>query len=353
MPIVGTRAAQYAGWWNQGGNLSPSITDITTTTGVVGGLAVRPSYYIDFAAGSASQDQHLYGYNTSGSNSIDLTSIGTNAKKQVFAMTFKVGTNWMTTAPSGYVSAFGNYYAWDLNGSQSYRHISLAKDPSDTYYVFGTAEGTNVYVDISTFNSTYRNRWLTCIYATSNSSGDFANWQGGSDTYGNSWAARVRLFDTATMTLIPSAYSNQGDGWLFNSSGNTPDLTQAWTLGYGTSTNFINNFGYFDGDSTLYYRNDLQVLSNWYAIGDTVDIGDNQYYNQLAGSAMSKTVGGIKPIGAWAFNSVGTGYNQGGFGTNIYTNPQYTWARLPANSVIEVGVSSSQNPPDPAEFISL
>ena len=72
MPLVGGRAAEYAGWWNSGGNLTPSITDTTTTTGYVGGLAVRPSYYANFAAGSTSQDQHMYGYNTSGSNSIDL-----------------------------------------------------------------------------------------------------------------------------------------------------------------------------------------------------------------------------------------------------------------------------------------
>ena len=244
------------------------------------------------------------------------------------------------------------YFAWDQNGSSSFRQMTFGQDPS-TNYVFGTAQGTNVYIDQTNFNNNYRNRWLTCVYATSDSSGDFANWQGGTDTYGNGWCARVRLFDTETMTEIPSVYAVNGDGWLFNTSGAIPDLTQAWTYGYGSSTNSLNHFGWFDNDSTLYYRSDIQILSSWYAIGNMVDVGDSQYYNQLAGNALSKTVGGYKPLSAYGFASAGTGYNQGGYGTNIYTNPQYTWGRLPANSVIEIGVTSSQNPPDPAEFTSL
>jgi hypothetical protein len=190
---------------------------------------------------------------------------------------------------------------------------------------------------------------LTCIYSTSDSSSDFANWAGGTDPYGNAWAARVRLYETETMTPIASVYSDLGDGWLTNNTGSVPDLTQAWDLSAGTYN--FNPFGFFNNDSTLYYRTDLQVMSAWYTIGSMVDTGNTEYSNQLAGSAFSKTVNGIKPWLAYAFHGAGTALTNAG-DIWAYTNPVYTWGRLPPAQV-QIGVTFGTPSPVPPQYISL
>jgi hypothetical protein len=226
----------------------------------------------------------------------------------------------------------------------------LAQEPGGANYVFGTGAGPNVYVNRTVFDANYRNKWLTCIYSTSNSSSDFANWAGGTDPYSNSWCGRNRLYLTETMTPIPSVYSANGDGWLFNTTGNTVDLTQAWTLNFGSSSYWLGPYGVF-GDSTLYYRRDMEILSAWYTIGDMVDIGDTQYSNQLAGNAFSKTVNGIEPWIAYAFHSAGTAIVNAG-DTWGYTNPTYTWGRIPP-ATVQLQVPFGTASPQPPEFVSL
>jgi hypothetical protein len=225
----------------------------------------------------------------------------------------------------------------------------LAQEPGGNNYVFGTAQGPNLYVNKTLFNANYRNKWLTAIYSTSDTSADFANWAGGTDTPGQSWAARCRLYETETMTPIVGTYSNLGDGWLFDTTGNAPDLTQAWNLNAGTYT--LGPFVGFGGDSTLYYRTDIQVMSVWYTIGNMVDTGDTQYSNQLAGSAFSKTVNGIKPWVAFAFHGAGTALVNSGE-TWGYSNPVYTWGRMPL-STVQITVPFDTPTPQPPEYISL
>lgn len=343
------RTADFAGWADRPGtNLTGSIADVTTTATTGGGIVLRPTYSADFSTTGAAQQAQTFAFADS-ATAIDMTGTGTNAKKQIYAMTFRVGSNWMTTAPSTYTQAYAQFVQFDNAGTSSFRSITLAQEPGGANYVFGTATGVNVYVDKTLFDANYRNKWLTCIYSTSDTSADFANWSGGTDTYGNSWAARVRLYETETMTPIASVYGDQGDGWIDNATGSVPDLTQSWDLQAGTYN--CNPFGFFDGDSTLYYRTDLQVMSVWYTIGSMVDTGDVQYSNQLAGSAFSKTINSIEPWMAWAFHGAGTPVINAG-DTYAYTNPVYTWGRLPPAQV-QIGVTFGTPTPQPPEYISL
>jgi hypothetical protein len=347
------RASQLAGWWNQGGNRNGIITDTTSTAAVnTNSFLLRPSYFADFSVASAAQQLQMpVVLDDLAVDEIDMTGTGTTAKKQIAAMTFRVGSDWMTTAPTEFLSAFNYFFGFSNNGTDSFRNISIGQDPGDNY-AFGNGSGANIYVNKTVFNNNYRNRWLTCVFATSDTSADFADWAGGSDTYGNSWAGRARLFDTETMTPIATVNTDGGDGWSFNSHGSVPDLTQAWTSGFETSDYYLNTFGSFgDFDSTLYHRSDIQIMSVWYAVGSMVDIGLPEYYNQLAGSAVSKTVGGIRPWTAWSMHSAGTELLNGAvvFG---YKNPQYTWARFPACTV-SIQTAFDQVSPVPPEYISL
>jgi hypothetical protein len=343
------RTAATAGWGTRPGeNLTSSISDTTVTTTTGGGILLRPTYSADFSTTSATQQVQTFTFADS-ATAIDMTGTGTNAKKEIYAMTFRVGTNWMTTAPSTYTQAYAQFVQFNNNGTQSFRPLTLAQEPGGANYVFGSGSGVNVYVNKALFDANYRNKWLTCIYSTSDTSADFANWAGGTDTYGNSWACRARLYETETMTPIPSVYSNQGDGWLFDNTGSVPDLTQAWDLNAGTYN--FNPFGYFDNDSTLYYRTDLEIMSVWYTVGNMVDIGNTEYSNQLAGSAFSKTVNSIKPWIAYAFHGAGTPVINSG-DTYAYTNPVATWGRMPAAKV-QIGVTFGTPSPQPAQYISL
>jgi len=309
---------------------------------------LQPTYTADFSLTGAAQQAQMF-VSADSATAIDMTGTGTTAKKEIFAMTFRVGTNWMTTAPTTYTRAFDMSVQFNNSGTQSFRTMALAQEPGGANYVFGTANGPNVYVNKTLFDANYRNKWLTCIYSTSDTSADFANWSGGTDPYGNSWCARVRLYLTETMTPIASVYSNEGDGWLFDTTGSVPDLTQAWDLAAGTYN--FGPFGYFAGDSTLYYRTDLQVMSVWYTIGSMVDTGLTQYSNQLAGSAFSKTINSIEPWMAWAFHGAGTPVINAG-DTYAYTNPVYTWGRLPPAQV-QIGVTFGTPAPQPPEYRSL
>ena len=343
------RTADLAGWTAfPGANLVASISDTTATTTTGGGIVLRPTYYADFSTTGATQQAQTFAFANS-ATAIDMTGTGTNAKKQIFALTFRVGDDWMTTAPSTYTSAYSQFVLFDNAGTQSFRSITLAQEPGAANYVFGTANNVNVYVNKTLFDANYRNKWLTCIYSTSDTSADFANWAGGTDPYGNAWAGRVRLYETETMTPIASVYSDLGDGWLSNATGSVPDLTQSWDLSAGTYN--FNPFGFFNGDSTLYYRTDLEVMSVWYTIGSMVDTGDTQYSNQLAGSAFSTTVNSIKPWIAYAFHGAGTAQINAG-DIWAYTNPVATWSRMPA-SVVQIGVGFGTPTPVPPEYISL
>jgi hypothetical protein len=281
---------------------------------------------------------------------IDMTGTGTTAKKHIFALTFRVGSDWMTTAPTGFQIGFQYSFSFDNNGTNSFRGMSLGQDPGDNY-VFGTGGGSNIYVNKTVFNNNYRNRWLTCVFATSDTSADFADWAAGTDNFGNSWAGRTRLFDTETMTLIASSQESGPDSWLFGTDGSVPDLTQNWTLGFESSDYALNSFGFFSNDSTEYHRSDIQIMSVWYTIGSTVDIALPEYHNQLAGSAMSKTVNGIKPWSAWSMHTAGTAAVNSGV-TYGYRNPHYTWARFPPSQV-EISTFFGQVDPVPPEYISL
>lgn len=352
MPIVGTRAAQYAGWWNQGGsNRIGSITDTTTTATSIGtNFLVRPSYYASWAgvtwAGSAGDS-----YVTSGSTTIDTTGVGLNGKKCVLATTFRVGTNWMTTAPtdSGFYVGYGVYNVTNSNGTQSYRQTNSYK--SNNIYGFSTGDGGNINIPAATFDASYRNKWLTYLAATSdNPTVDFANWTGGStDTFGYGWGTRAYLINAETGTVIDT-----GDGWNYGAA-NSPDLAQYWTWGDGTSSYTLNHFIYYQNDISLYYRNDVTFLSHWYGLGSSLDPGATWPY--FYGTGIPATVAGVKAWNRWIFGSAGTVLTNGSgidYGYTIPIGGTAMGSRAPANTVLriqaDVSATSAQTIPT---FISL
>jgi len=333
------RASQYAGWWNQ--NQAVTLkTSLTVSSTIAQPFLVSPRYYVDMN-GSASNAQ-VYA-KSPGGGSFDMTGVVNQPKRSVQAMTFQIGTNWMVSAStSGFVAGNQSYNIMSNNGTESYYSIQINK--LNGAYQFTTNGFLGLSLSAAALSS-YRNRWLTAIICTSDSTSDFANWTGtGANTY--SWASRVVLYDILSDTVIATAdtYATQAVG--------TVDLTQTWTFGYASSSYFVNNFINFS-NLTLYDTDEFLISQQWFAIGETLDPG--VYYSELAGNAVNSTVDGVR---AWLninSNSVGTVILDGNLNDYGYYVDIGTWggARQPSDSQYEIHGNYNQVPPDSPVFVSF
>lgn len=333
------RASEYAGWWNQNGPLILRDT-VTVTSRQLQPFVVTPRYYADFNGSGSNSTSFVYSTTQA---AFDTTGVVNQPKRSVIALTFQVGTDWMVSAPTtGFYTGAAPYVVMGNNGTEVYYSSQLNK--SSNFYQITTNgfQGLNL---TPAQLSPYRNRWLAAIVSTSDSTSDFADWSGtGANTY--NWCSRVVLYDIAADTVVASAdtYANSAVG--------TVDLTQTWTMGYASSSYYVNPFTNFD-NITLYDRDQYLESSRWFTIGQTLDPG--VYYRQLAGNSIGSTVGGVQ---AWinaSSDSVGTVILDGNLDDYGYDVDIGTWggARQPSDSIWQIHGTYNGAPPLPPVFVSF
>jgi hypothetical protein len=340
------RASEYAGWWSGGALVIADNT--TTTTSLFGSLLTRPSYYTSWT-GVTYPNSAGVSLVPSGSTTIDTTGIGTEAKRSLASLTFRVGQDWMTTAPTtDFYQGF--FVAHSLQNDTVNTFRSVAVNKNNNQYLLTNGAGGDITIPAATFDADYRDRWLTYIVATSDTpTTTFAGWTGGAtDPLGNGWGSRALLVDTITGDILGTR-----DAWNYSSAG-TVDLTQTWTWGFDTSTYYDNHFLFFGGDIGQYNRADHNMISNWFAIGSTADPA--VYYTQLTGTAISGTVAGIKSWSNWTFSEAGTVLNNGtvDYGYQNSIDGTVFGSRLPAGAVFDLiadpGAMTAQTIP---QFVSI
>jgi len=281
------RHAQLAGW----GTIPPGLKDtITFTTAASNG--VYPRYYADF---TNMTNRPTYGVvrqsYVDSSATIDMTGVTNNYKKAVMACTFKLGTNWLSTSWSmgDYQGGFTDYH--EFNGVNTGPRITgdwnYASGVNAMSYQVWTGSFQIIQITPATF-ATYRNKWLTIISATSDSTSDFANWTGtGTNTYGHCERLYLVEADTGVILQQKDSYATVNNF--------TPDLSQSWQLNTG-SYNYGQYFYLYSEDGTNFQNdnNDMEHLSSWAAFGQTFDPAT--YYTELLGVGIADTVAGVQ---AW------------------------------------------------------
>ena len=312
------RASEYAGWWTRG---SPILqTSLTVTSTVAQPFLISPRYYADMSGSTDNTNTSpVFVYPSGATTTMDMTGVPNQPKRTVSAMTFRVGTNWMTTAPTtGNTDGLVWFNNMNNAGTDSFYSCGISL-LNNVYQFRPSSFGTAITMSPSTF-STYRNRWLGLVCATSDSTSTFANWTGtGTNTY--SWAQRSVLYDLENRTVIATAdsYATQAVG--------TVDLTQAWNFGFATGTYYSNMFFNLTNPST-YYRYDCQIASGWHCMGETMDPA--VYATQMLGSGISATVNGVRAWGLWASDGAGT--TSGNQTTELIGN--WDGARMPSSNVV-------------------
>ncbi len=295
------RAAQTASWWG-GDAPAKAITTVSITTADPDFFMVAPRYYADLSAMDTSGNPFAGVTPASGSGQLfDQTGMGTNERLNVQAVTLRMGSSFMNGVPANtFTQGINDYYIFEQLGVANWpRNLSLgatSEFAGDRNWSFGF-NNVNAFISDSQMNQ-IRNTWVTVILATSDTSTDFANWQGGTDNTGLGWAGRAQLVNTATNTVIA-----QTDGWINASFALGLDLTQQYTVGFNSSNYFVNSFQY-SNDWSLYNRKDVNFASSWFAIGSMFDPSDAVLRSQVMGSAMSASVNGVQPL-VWYMGTAG------------------------------------------------
>lgn len=332
------RTAWSAAAWNTGGNIDVSTTAVSSISAELGSsLLVRPSYYADYSASTAEYPGGP-GLASVGPNvAIDMSDVGTVSRRAVDALTFKIGSNWLASGDT-YQPAFSvtPQYNSEMLG------INVWRSHSNGFQFSYSGIGGGMNLTAATVDS-FRNRWVTMLVATSDSSSDFADWTAGPDWSGYSWAARFRLIDVDTGTVIA-----ENDAWSFRAQG-TIDLTQAWTLNSGSYSYSLTTSIQSGANAS-----DINILCFQHFIGSVVDIGHPEYYLALSGSAPVTTLGSNRAWAVLRFDGTGdqilnqysevNGYR--------YTNP--AWSRQGSSAVVEArGTSFSTTPAQAPAMTSL
>jgi len=208
MPLVGGRAAEYAGWW--GGK--PTFNSISYVTNTNAGTW----------NGYASLTPNTWSSPYSGDNlssSFDGTGLPSTANKGVLAMTLRFqAASGYTFATDTYRTNYENLKAdsatistyspatlyFNQGGTPSDWHVTLGKTVSGSKFSINPVYGGYDYFEFSNYTwDDLANRWITIILAYSSSSSDFANWTG--TTSGSDIFCRMTLCDAQTGIVLQSS----------------------------------------------------------------------------------------------------------------------------------------------------
>jgi hypothetical protein len=195
-------------------------------------------------------------------------------------------------------------------------------------------DGGDIQIPFDTFdNGDYRNKWLTLICSSSDDpAADFSGWNQGTDPFGNGWGTRSYLVNAQTAEVL-----NTADTWNYGSAG-TLDLTQTWTLGFGSSSYTLNQFTSLGNtDPSVDDRNQINFISYWYAVGSSFDPAD--YYTEFTGTGIAGTVGGVQAWLTWTAGTAGTVLTNGSsidYGYSIPAGGNIMASRAPDNAEFQI-----------------
>jgi hypothetical protein len=224
---------------------------------------------------------------------IDTTDIGTNDKKQTWAITFRVGDDWLANPGEDFVPAFRYYHEFSQLGQQTHQNIGAYQWQNKLNFGYTFDYFTGLEITTEDFKP-YRNRWLALVSATSDIDKDFENWYSARSVNPHQYCVRNLLVDIESSTLI-----GKFDTHAYNIK-NKIDLTQAW---YAADNMYNADNDYHDRRFLLIGRNNqytqaenqLQILSSWIAIGSCLDPA--KYWSQISGSNLPQVVNGHR---AWS-----------------------------------------------------
>ena len=334
-----SRTADLAGW-NTGSNQVSSLAVSVPVTTDLSQAYVGGYYYQDFAGitanSTSSYSTEWNSWDGFGSGSFDQSGLTNAPKLSVKAVTFKLGTGW------------GNYTTWNSLGRVNEFNSSWRNNTGTTYgscgFVIQTSlttgtvnfNGTLWYrgvvlgsmpIAVSTIQSTYANRWLAFVTATSDTTSTFANWTGGTITARN-WCERNILVDIASQTIIGQVDQVAP---ATGGSDNTMDFaTQAYGLDTGTYQFISQALVQPPGtpsdtfNSTPYYK-----LSDWITVGNTFD--PVTYWPQITGETPQGTVNSVQGWYSTVSTSAGTADTFGSPGSPAYRINVSAATRQPAN----------------------
>lgn len=338
---------QRAGWAQSSAADLVGEASIQVLTAAVtqDNMFVRPSRYADFSTISALGNQGA-GLNLSGAaGSFDMTGIGTQNRRQLDALTFRVGNNWLADAEQ-FLAGGGVNNIYNNDGAQEFRGVNWSNQGPGEFggYTF-TAGGAGISVKLSHETmDLFRNRWLTFIAASSDNQADFASWSGFDSPNSHSWAFRLMLLDVSSAEIIGSA-----DGWSFRASGPV-DLTQDWQ--HNSNSDYVLDHGIFIPNDSL-SQLDIEFAAYQHIMGSTADPADPSVRFDLMGTGFNTETQGLRPMVGWTFDSEGTAVTGDTGETNGFQQPIPNWSRLPSARTVIISGDFFQDPAEAPEFISF
>jgi hypothetical protein len=333
------RTADLAGW-NTGSNQVSSLAVTVPVTVDLSQAYVGGYYYQDFSAitatTSASYSSEWNEWDGTGSGLFNQTGLTNAPKLTVRAVTFKLGTGW------------GNYTTWNslarVNQNNCYWQNNASANRGRAAFVIQTAltagtvnfngtlwdagaVGSGIPITISTIQSTYANRWLAFVTATSDTTSTFANWTGGAITARN-WCERSILVDIASQTIIGQLdqVAPVGPG-----SDNTMDFaTQTYGLYTGTDVFISQGVIQNPPGSATFNATPFYKLSDWVTVGNTFD--PVTYWPQITGETPQGTVNSVQGWYSTNSTSAGTSTTFGSPGSPAYRINVSAATRQPAGA---------------------
>jgi hypothetical protein len=252
-----------------------------------------------FAGASASYAPHA----------IDTAGMGTNDRCQTWAMTFRVGSDWVTDPTRMYQGCFRMYQNFDQCGRAvhlnqgAWQHMGLLNFGFTSDYFLGIQFTSEEFAP-------YRNRWLGLVSATSNTTSDFSGWYSG-DKIKHNYFVRNVLVDLETKKII-----KKSDRAAYNVK-DAIDFTQPWQVANNTQTagageyynsNFLllgarNRNEEIDDIKFTASQNQYQCLSTWCAMGSALD--PLQHWSSLTGTGLDHTVESVRAWQIHQFSDTG------------------------------------------------
>lgn len=306
-----SRTADLAGW-NAGGNQTSSLAITVPVTTSYSNSFVSGRYYQDYTGitmttqGNVNNEDRAW--DTTGSYDFDQTGITNSPKLAVKAITFELGSTW------------GNYSTWPVFGipyqSNGTFYLNNGATVAGSYAIgiqTTSTAGTVAFqgilnlrgvatnaptLTVSQIQSTYANRWLGLVSATSDTSSTFANWTGGSLTARN-WCQRTILVDIASQTII--AQSDEVAAATGGFDQNVDFATDQYTLFGSGQPKYFRWNSYINDGTTGISAGPWSKISDWLTVGNTFD--PVTYWPYITGETPQSTVNSVQ---AWCSSNGST-----------------------------------------------
>lgn len=271
-----------------------------------------PLYDTFFAGATASYTPHT----------IDTTGMGTNGRCQTWAMTFRVGSDWVTEPTRMYQGCFRMYQQFDSAGTVIQLNQGAWQHMGKINFGFTSDNFLGIQFTPEEF-APYRNRWLGLVSATSNDRANFEQWYSG-DRIKNNYFVRNVLVDLETKQIIRksdcSAHAVK-DSVDFTHPWQAVQNTQTAGAGEYYNSNFLllgsrNWNEEIDGIKLTAGQTQYQCLNTWCAMGSALD--PVQHWSSLTGTGVASTVGSVRAWQQHQFSDTGSWVDDTFMGSTRY-----------------------------------